>query len=410
MTTPLSDAKYVIIGGGAVGCAVAYSLAEAGETDVLLLEEQPSLAAVTSSQAAGLVGQVRSSLERTRLAMWSVATFSRLQQHAEVRPDWRQVGSLRVAVTDERVDEFRRLAAVADEAGLEVEWLDAAAARAKWPAMSFEAAKAVLWCPTDGYIQPYDLTMCYRHHAQARGVRFATNCRAESIALVNGRVDAVVTQRGTVRCQYAINAAGAHAFHVAKLVGLELPIVPVRHEYFVTVHCPGIMPTLPAFRVPDATLYGRAEVNSLLLGGWEPAALSVLPAEFSIGDSAPTIREDWDVLGNFGALLAPLFPQVEELGVRSVFKGWPTFTPDGRFILGESSRVPGFVMAGGCNAHGVSGSAGIGRHVVEALLEAQPSAYVQSLSPDRFSDGRWDWPTARRQAQHVYETYYAIGH
>jgi glycine/D-amino acid oxidase-like deaminating enzyme len=93
-----------------------------------------------------------------------------------------------------------------------------------------------------------------------------------------------------------------------------------------------------------------------------------------------------------------------------VFKGWPTFTPDGRFIVGESSRVKGFVMAGGCNAHGVSGSAGIGRHVVESILEPDPSPYVKSLSPDRFEREPWDWNAARQQAQHYYETYYDLGH
>jgi glycine/D-amino acid oxidase-like deaminating enzyme len=96
--------------------------------------------------------------------------------------------------------------------------------------------------------------------------------------------------------------------------------------------------------------------------------------------------------------------------VRHVFSGWPTFTPDGRFIIGESGRVKGFVMAGGCNAHGVSGSAGIGRHLVEALAEQKPSAYVRSLSPDRFTETSWDWSDARRKAQAIYETYYAIGH
>ena len=116
------------------------------------------------------------------------------------------------------------------------------------------------------------------------------------------------------------------------------------------------------------------------------------------------------MLGHFAELLAPEIPQVDELGIRSVFRGWPTFTPDGRFIIGPSAKVPGFVMAGGCNAHGVSGSAGIGRHVVESILEADPSPYVRSLSPDRFDRERWDWPTARRQAQHVYETYYELGH
>jgi len=101
---------------------------------------------------------------------------------------------------------------------------------------------------------------------------------------------------------------------------------------------------------------------------------------------------------------------VNDLGLRNVFRGWPTFTPDGRFIIGPSSRVPGFVMAGGCNAHGVSGSAGIGRHVVESMSEVAPSDYVRGLSPDRFSKNDWDWQTARRDAQHCYETYYCLGH
>ena len=98
------------------------------------------------------------------------------------------------------------------------------------------------------------------------------------------------------------------------------------------------------------------------------------------------------------------------MGIRSVQKGWPTFTPDGRFIVGPSSRVPGFVMAGGCNAHGVSGSAGIGRHVVESMFDAEPSAYVKSLSPDRFTETDWDWETAERQARTLYESYYHVGH
>jgi glycine/D-amino acid oxidase-like deaminating enzyme len=163
-------------------------------------------------------------------------------------------------------------------------------------------------------------------------------------------------------------------------------------------------------RIPDSTLYLRAEINSLLCGGWEPKALSHEPRQFSIGENPPPIEPDWDVLGQFAEQLAPEIPTVEQLGIRSVFRGWPTFTPDGRFIVGPSARVPGFVMAGGCNAHGVSGSAGIGRHVVESIFDPDPSPYVMSLSPDRFDCEPWDRATARRQAQHIYETYYHLGH
>jgi glycine/D-amino acid oxidase-like deaminating enzyme len=207
-----------------------------------------------------------------------------------------------------------------------------------------------------------------------------------------------------------INAAGAHAYHIARLAGLELPIVPVRHAYFITVPTGGIRPEWPCLRVPDATLYGRPDVNALLLGGWEPQALSADPRGYPLTGEPPPLEPDWPVLANFAELLAPLYPPVLEAGVRHVFRGWPTFTPDGRFIVGPSRRVRGFVMAGGCNAHGVSGSAGIGRHVVEALLEPRPSSYVRSLSPDRFVDTSWDWSAARRQARGIYETYYHIGH
>ncbi len=406
--TQLSDAEYVVIGGGAVGCAVAYSLALAGQRSVVVVEKEPALASVTSAQAAGLVGQVRASLERTQLAMWSVATFSRLEEDPEVRPNWRQVGSLRIAQTEARVGEFQRLVAIAEQAGLEVELVAPAKAAQRWPHMELGSALAVLWCPSDGYIQPYDLAMCYRHHGQLAGVRYLTNTSVTGIERTNGRVSAVETSAGRIGCRWAINAAGAHAFHIAAMVALELPIVPVRHEYFITVPAPGLTPELPTFRIPDATLYGRPEVNSLLLGGWEPAAWSVLPSQYPLAGDPPPIPEDWEVLGQFAAALAPLFPAVDQLGIRSVMRGWPTFTPDGRFIVGPSCRVPGFVMAGGCNAHGVSGSAGIGRHVVESILADQPSPYVQSLSPDRFTERVWNWPSAQRQAQAVYESYYAL--
>ena len=403
-------AEIVIIGGGAVGCGVAYTLAQRGKTDVILLEKEPTLASVTTSQAAGLVGQVRNSVERTKLAMWSVRTFSALQTHEKAHPAWRQVGSMRISLNEARTEEFRQMKAIGDEAGLEVEFLDNVEAKKKWPMMDFDLVRSVLWCPTDGYLQPYDLTMAYAAAARREGVEFRTNTRVDGIRVQHGRVTGVETPTGTIECEQVINAAGAHAYHVAKHVGIELPIVPVRHEFFVTVHTDFLNPDLPVLRIPDSTLYVRADTSALLCGGWEPAALSTDPREIPAGQDAPAIEEDWDVLGQFANHLAPLLPRVQQLGIRSVFRGWPTFTPDGRFIIGESCRVGGFVMAGGCNAHGVSGSAGIGRHVAESILDGHPSDYVKSLSPDRFTEKSWNWESARRQAQRRYETYYCLEH
>lgn len=406
----MDQARVVIVGGGAVGAGIAFQLAEAGVTDVLLLEREPALCSVTSPQAAGLVGQVRGSPERTRLAMWSVAAFGRLEREAEVKPGWRQTGSLRIAQTGERVEEFRRLMGVAAEAGLEVELIDRGAAGRLWPGLDFGPAEAILWCPTDGHLQPADLVAAYRHAARAKGVRFRTGARVAGITLKGGRVAGVVTEEGEIACETVINAAGAHGHHVARLVGLDLPVVPVRHHYVITTPTDRIRPEMPVLRLPDATLYARADVNALLLGGWEPEALSVDPRAYDLDGRPPPIEEDWPVLANFMERFRPFGGALADQPVRRVLTGWPTFTPDGRFIVGESRRVPGFVCAVGCNAHGVSGSAGIGRHVVEALLDPEPSPYVRSLSPDRFTESAWDWPSARAQAQHVLETYYHVGH
>ena len=383
-------------------------MAQAGETDVLLIEKEPSVAAVTSAQAAGLVGQVRTTIERTQLAMWSVRTFSELQKDIKAGPTWRQVGSLRVALNSARVEEFNRMKAIADRAGLETEFITPKIAEQKWPGMNFSMAESILWCPTDGYLQPYDLTMSYCSQCARRGVNFSVNTTAEQILVEDGRVTGVVTDKATIRCETVINAAGAHAFHIAKLVGLELPIVPVRHEYFISVPCDGLTPNFPVIRIPDVSLYIRTDVNSLLVGGWEPNPLQTDPQKYPLHGNPPGIEPDWDVLARFAQDLLPQFPKVADLGIRSVFKGWPTFTPDGRFIIGPTEQVKGFVMAGGCNAHGVSGSAGIGRHVVESLLEPKPSPYVQSLSPTRFCHSKWTWESARASASRVYAEYYAL--
>ncbi len=404
------DAEIVVIGGGGVGCGVVHSLCQAGKTDVLLLEKNDALAAETTSQAAGLVGQVRTSVDRVKLAMWSVKTFSEMEAGPETKPGWRQVGSLRVALTDERVEEFKKMKTVADEAGLETSFISNEQAEAKWPMFDFSPARSVLWCPSDGYLQPNDLAMAYAHRARQKGARLATGVTVEGIRTENGRVTGVETSQGVIACKTVINAAGAHAWHVSKMAGLDLPIFPVRHEYFVSVDAEGMQSELPVMRVPDASLYLRAEINGLLLGGWELESLSLKPSDFENGQTPARVEEDWDVMGWFIEQIAPLYGKAADLGVRSIFKGWPTFVPDGKFIIGESCRLKGFVMAGGCNAHGVSGSAGIGHHVVESMLDPSPSDYVCSLSPDRFLDNNWDAAEAQKSAQRIYENYYGLGH
>jgi glycine/D-amino acid oxidase-like deaminating enzyme len=404
----IPDAEIIVVGGGAVGFGVAYALAKAGQKDILLLERAEDIGTVTTAQGAGLCGQVRDTVERIHLAMHSVATFRELQADPVAKPDWNEVGSLRLALTEPRAAEFKRMKQAADAAGLATEFLTAKEGEARWPGMNLGGATAILWCPSDGYMTPRSVVNAYAHQCRQRGVRIATSTAVESLRIADGRLTGVVTNQGTARCRYLINAAGAHAHHIAKLAGLHLPIVPVRHEYFVSVAMPGLTPGHPCFRIPELTLYGRVRDGGLLLGGWEPRSLHTDPNGYDLQGQPPEIATDWPVLNQFEESFATLFPSARGVKKKLIGKGWPTFTPDGRFLIGESSRVKGFVMAGGCNAHGISGSGGMGKLLVESLLNPEPSPYVRSLSPDRFTETKWSWAQACRDAARIYETYYGV--
>src|SRR5258708_3480305 len=169
--TPISGAELVIIGGGAVGWGVAYSLARAGVKDILLIERAADVAQATTAQGAGLCGQARSTIERTRLAMHSVATFRELQRDPKVQPDWHEVGSLRIALSEKRAEEFRQLKSIADQAGLETDFIDNAEAQRLWPGLNCAEIRSVLWCPSDGYMTPYAVASSYAYQCRQLGVR-----------------------------------------------------------------------------------------------------------------------------------------------------------------------------------------------------------------------------------------------
>jgi len=399
------DAEVTIVGGGAIGCAVAYVLAGAGYRDIQVVE-QGELAGATSGQAAGLVGQVRATKERCLLAMASVALYARIEQETGYPADWRQTGSVRIALTAQRAAEFQALAVVARSAGLEVEFLTAARLAGLCPMLDTTQVTAALWCPTDGYLQPHSLVTAYARAARDRGVTFATHTTVTGLRIIGGAVRGVRTDRGDVATDLVINAAGPWAGAVASLAGQHLPIVPVRHEYFVTRAVPGWHRDLPVLRLPDVRLYARAEGPGLLCGGWEPNGQSLDPCGVAIGQ-ALAVSPDWDVLSGFARDFATFAPEVTEAEVREVFRGFPAFSPDGRFIVGPVPGVRGLVMAAACNAHGVSGSAGLAGHVLESL-QPDPSPYVKSLSPSRFYPRTWDWEAARAQAQGIYQDYYSL--
>ena len=411
----LRDAEVTIIGGGAIGCAVAYTLAAAGYRDVQVVE-RGEICGATSAQAAGLVGQVRSTAERCRLAMASVRVYSRLADETGYPADWRQTGSVRIALTAERAAEFRRFADVAASCGLEVEILSPARLAQLCPMADTSGATAGLWCPTDGYLQPYSLVTAYARAARDLGVSFAAGTTVTALRLAaagrgsDGQADSEVTgvrtDQGDATTSMVIIAAGPWSAAVARLAGIRLPIVPVRHEYFVTRPVEGWNADLPVLRIPDIRLYARAEGPAILCGGWEPNAVSLDPQQVGIGQSLH-VQPDWDVLAGFARDFFRLVPAVHHTGVQEVFRGFPAFSPDGRFIVGPLPGIRGLVMAAACNAHGVSGSAGLAQHLLESL-QPDPPPYVKSMSPARFLPPTWDPQAARVQATAIYQDYYSL--
>lgn len=401
------DARVTVVGGGAIGAASVYFLAKAGWTNIQLIEaSQPGSA--TSSQAAGLLGQSRTTLERTEIAIHTAQILRELESETGFTPDWNECGSLRLAISAPAVQELRDIAAVAEQADLVVELVDGQrAAELFGPLERYDQIALALWVPTDGYVQPNSLINAYLGGARALGATVVSNTRISEILLENGTVTGLLTADDRViETDVVVNAAGPWAGALTKTVGLELPVVPVSHQYFVTEPVDGWHNDLPCLRIPELQIYARGEGSSILCGGFEHHGASIDPTSVET-DSPLVAKPRWETLGEFADSFAELCPSVGDAGIRTVFRGWPGFTPDGKFLVGPVSAVPGLVMAAGCNAHGVSGSAGLARHLVESLT-GDASRYVQSLSPDRYVPRTWDWAEARVQAQAICENYYPL--
>jgi glycine/D-amino acid oxidase-like deaminating enzyme len=406
MVTGPRDAEITVVGGGAVGAAAAYFLARDGRRDVQLLEAR-GLCEATSSQAAGFVGQARPTPERARLTMAAAEVYRRFERETGYPVDYRECGAVRLALSGTSVRELEQIAQTARVTGLPVEFLSGARLREIYPALErTDAVRAALWSPTCGYLQPNSLVTAYVSAARDLGVTVAAHAAVTGIGVRAGSLESFSTAAGTFRTEQLIIAAGPWSAALARLAGLDLPIVPVLHEYFVTGPVTGWHADLPCLRIPEVQVYARGEGNRVLCGGFESRGTSMDPREVTTASSL-TARPDWEVLGGFAESLSAFAPAVAGAGVATTFQGWPAFSPDGRFIVGPVSAVRGLVLAAACNAHGVSGSAGLAMHLLESLT-ADPSPYVRSLSPDRFVPRTWSWEDARHNAQHVYETYYPM--
>jgi glycine cleavage system aminomethyltransferase T/glycine/D-amino acid oxidase-like deaminating enzyme len=394
-----------VIGGGVGGASVLYWLARLGWHDVVLCE-RADLTSGSTFHSAGLVGQLRSSLSLTKMMMSSVELYRTLATEVGLETGWHEVGSLRLASSEERMEELARQAGWAKTFGLPLELVSAKEAQELFPPMSVEGVLGAAHLPTDGYIDPSQLTFALAEGARRRGAELYTNTRVTGIRIVDQAVTAVETDKGVIETEIVVNAGGMYAGEIGRLAGVNVPLIPMAHEYLIT-RPSGLPLDLPTMRDPSLLVYFRGESGGLLMGGYErrpaPWGLDGIPADFN-GQLLP---EDWDRFEELMTNAVVRVPELETAEVVKLVNGPEAFTPDGEFILGPGD-VKGFWVAAGFCAHGLAGAGGMGQLVAEWIVEGVPSLDVWEMDSRRFGRHYTSREYTLVRTVEVYSTYYDV--
>ena len=400
-----SSARVVVIGGGVGGCAIAYWLTKLGCDDVVLVE-RADLTSGSTFHSAGLVGQLRGSLSLTRMMMTSVDLYRTLGDEVGLETGWHEVGSLRLASSEERMEELTRQAGWAKTFGLPLDLISAEEAHRLFPPMTTDGVLGAAYLPSDGYIDPSQLTFALAEGARRGGAEINTNTRVAAIEVERGRVRGVDTDRGSIETEVVVNAGGMFAAEIGRLAGVTVPTVPFAHEYLVTEPS-GLPLDLPTMRDPSLLVYFRGESGGLIMGGYErePAAwgLDGIPADFN----GRLLEEDWDRFEELMENAIVRVPMLADAGVVRLVNGPEAFTPDGEFILGPT-EVRGFWTAAGFCAHGLAGAGGMGRLVAEWIVEGIPGLDVWEMDSRRFGRHYASREYTLARAHEVYATYYDV--
>jgi glycine cleavage system aminomethyltransferase T/glycine/D-amino acid oxidase-like deaminating enzyme len=398
-------ARAVVIGGGVGGSSIVYWLSRLGWDDVVLLE-RAELTSGSTFHSAGLVGQLRSTLSLTKMMMESVDLYRSLETEVGLETGWHEVGSLRLASSPERMEEISRQAGWAKTFGLPLELVSARDALELFPPMSVDGVLGAAFLPTDGYIDPSQLTFALAEGARRRGAEIATNTRVTGIVVERGRVTGVETDRGSIDTEVVVNAGGMYAREIGALAGVNVPIVPMAHEYLITKPT-GLPLEMPTMRDPSLLVYFRPESGGLIMGGYErhcaPWGLDGIPADFN----SRLLEEDWLRFEELMENAIMRVPSLTEMEVVKLINGPEAFTPDGEFILGPSD-VRGFWVAAGFCAHGLAGAGGMGKLVAEWIIEGTPSLDVWHMDSRRFGAAYRSREYTLSRTEEIYETYYDV--
>jgi glycine cleavage system T protein len=378
------QAQVVIIGGGIVGCSTAYHLTKYGWKDVVLLERK-SLTSGTTWAAAGLVGQLRANEALTKLAQYGTELYAKLEDETGQSTGYQANGSIMVAQTEARVQEYTRAMAMARSFGIEMDRISFDEAKKLWPLLHTDDLAGAFFLPRDGMTSPVDTAQALAKGARLNGASIFEETKVTGVQLQNGAVTGVSTDRGDIACEYVVCCAGMWSRELGDMVGVSLPLHAAEHMHIVTKPIEGAYKGMPSLRDMDGYIYFREEVGGLMMGGFEPIAkpwgMKGIPDEFCFTE----LNEDWEQFAIFMENAITRCPAMETAQVRHLTVVPESFTPDNAYMLGEAPGLKNFFVACGMNSVGIASAGGAGMAVAQWMVQGYPEEDLWSVDVRRYA-------------------------
>ena len=384
MTAALpARARVVVIGGGIIGCSVAYHLAHMGWRDVVLLERD-RLTSGTTWHAAGLMVTFGSTSETsTEMRKYSCDLYERLEAETGQSTGFRRTGFIEVASDPDRLEEYRRVSAFNRHLGIDVQEISPAQVGELFPLARTDDLLAGFYVKEDGRADPVGVAMALAKGARQQGVTIVEGVAVTGVTKRRGAVTGVVTARGTIEAEYVVNCAGMWARQLGESAGVNIPNQAAEHYYLITERVPGLSPHWPVLEDPASYVYFREEVGGMMIGLFEPICapwkIEGIPDDFSFGELPP----DWDRMGPYVETAMKRVPITMEVGVKKFFCGPESFTPDLQPIVGEAPELKNYFVAAGLNSIGILTGGGLGRVMAHWIVNGRPDVDVTGFHIDR---------------------------
>lgn len=391
-------ARVVIVGGGIIGCSVAYHLAQMGWQDIVLLERD-QLTSGTTWHAAGLMTTFGSTSETSiEMRKYTRNLYARLEAETGQATGFAPVGFIEVAADEDRLEEYRRVAAFNRWCGIDVEEISPAQVKELFPLAKTDDILAGFYVPSDGRVNPVDATMALAKGARMKGVNIIQRVCAEGVLKRNGAVFAVQTDHGQIQAEYVVNCAGMWAREFGALAGVNIPNQAAEHYYLITEPFKDLPKKLPVLEDPSCYGYYREETGGFMIGLFEPVCapwqVDGIPKNFSFAEIEP----DWERMGPFVEKAMSRVPICFELGIKKFFCGPESFTPDLCPIVGEAPELRNYFVAAGLNSVGIITGGGLGRVLAHWIINGSADVDVTGINVDRFHPYQANPEYRRRRA------------